>query len=113
MIKVYHNASCSKSNECLAFLDKSGKTYEVVEYLKTPPTADELIEVIRLLGIKPIELVRQKQEIWIGKFTGKNLNDDEVIAAMCEYPQLIERPIVINGDKAIIARPLEKAASII
>jgi len=113
MIKILHNARCTKSRECLAFLEDSGKEYEVVKYLDTPPTFDELEKIIQMLNIKPIELVRQKEPIWIEKYKGKKLADKQVIEAMVSNPILIERPIVINGDKAIIARPLEKAAGII
>ena len=65
------------------------------------------------LALKPIELVRQKEKIWIENFKGKIVSDDDIIQAMIENPILIERPIVINGDTAIIARPLEKTATII
>jgi arsenate reductase len=113
MIQIYHNSRCGKSRECLAFLEKSGKEYEIIKYLEDVPTLDELKEIIKKLGIKPIELVRRKEKIWMENFKDKPLSDDEVIQAMIANPILIERPIVINGDKAIIARPLEKAAAIL
>jgi arsenate reductase len=113
MIQIYHNSRCGKSRECLAFLEKSGQKYEIVKYLEDVPTFDELKEIIKKLGIKPIELVRRKEKIWLENFKDKQMSDEEVIQAMILNPILIERPIVINGDKAIIARPLEKVAAIL
>ena len=113
MIQIYHNSRCGKSRECLAFLEDSGQEYEVVKYLETIPTFEELKIIITKLNIKPIELVRQKEKIWVENFKNKTLTDDEIIAAMISYPILIERPIVINGNKAVIARPLAKAMTII
>ena len=113
MIQIYHNSRCGKSRECLAFLEKSGKEYEIIKYLEDVPTFDELKEIIKKLGIKPIELVRRKEKIWTENFKDKQLSDDEIIQAMISNPILIERPIVINGEKAVIARPLEKATTIL
>ena len=113
MIQIYHNSRCGKSRECLAFLEDSGQEYEVIKYLDTNPTFEELKIIITKLNIKPIELVRQKEKIWVENFKNKTLTDDEIIAAMISNPILIERPIVINGNKAVIARPLTKAMSII
>ena len=112
MIQIYHNSRCGKSRECLAFLEDSGQEYEVVKYLDTIPTFDELKIIIAKLNIKPIELVRQKEKIWVENFKNTTLTDDEIIAAMISNPILIERPIVINGNKAVIARPLAKAMTI-
>jgi arsenate reductase len=113
MIQIYHNSRCGKSRECLAFLENSGQKYEIIKYLEDIPTFDELKEIIKKLEIKPIDLVRQKEKIWIENFKDKSLSGDAIILTMISNPILIERPIVINGDKAIIARPLEKVNSII
>ena len=113
MIQVYHNSRCGKSRECLVFLENSGQKYEIVKYLEDVPSFEELKKIIQKLEIKPIGLVRQKEKIWIENFKGKPLTDDEIIQAMILNPILIERPIVINGDKAVIARPLEKVAAIL
>lgn len=112
MIQIYHNSRCGKSRECLTFLENSGKEYEVVKYLEDVPTFEELKSIIIKLDLKPIELVRKKEKIWIENFKDKELKDDEIIQAMISNPILIERPIVISGDKAIIARPLEKINTI-
>ncbi|SHG10244.1 arsenate reductase [Flavobacterium fluvii] len=113
MIQIYHNPRCTKSRECLAFLEETGQEYEIVKYLENIPTYEELKGIIEKLGIKPIELVRRKEKIWIENFKDKVLNDEEIIQAMISNPTLIERPIVINGNKAVIARPLESAAVIL
>lgn len=113
MIQIYHNSRCGKSRECLAFLEDSGQEYEVVKYLDEVPSFEELKTIIEKLNIKPIELVRRKEKIWLEKFKDKELSDDEIISAMISNPILIERPIVINGDKAIIARPKDKVTAIL
>lgn len=113
MIQIYHNSRCGKSRECLAFLEDSGKEYEVVKYLENVPTFNELKLIIKKLDIKPIELVRQKEKIWIENFKNIKMSDDEIIQTLIFNPILIERPIVINGEKAVIARPLANAATIL
>lgn len=113
MIKIYHNNRCSKSRCGLELLEKSGKEFEVVKYLDNIPSAKELKDIINLLDIKPIQLVRKNEAIWKANFKGKELNDAEIIKAMVENPKLIERPIVINGKKAVIGRPPENILDII
>ena len=113
MIQIFHNARCTKSRECLAFLNDTKQDFEVIKYLETPPTFGELKSIISKLNIKPLALVRQKEPIWIEKFKSKKLSDDAIIKAMISHPILIERPIVINGNKAAIARPIENIKSII
>ncbi|WP_324027915.1 arsenate reductase (glutaredoxin) [Maribacter sp. BPC-D8] len=105
MIKIYHNSKCSKSREGLKVLEDSGKTFEVVKYLEEIPTKEELRNVISCLDIKPINLVRKSEAIWKEKFKNLSLSDEELINAMIEHPKLIERPIVINGNRAVIGRP--------
>lgn len=113
MIQIYHNSRCGKSRECLILLENSGQEYEIIKYLEEVPSFQELKEIIQKLNIKPIELVRRKEKIWIENFKDQSLSDDEIIQIMISNPILIERPIVINGDKAVVARPLEKAAAIL
>ena len=113
MIKIYHNARCSKSRCGLEILEKAGKDFEVVKYLEDVPTAEGLKDIIKLLGIKPIDLVRKGESIWKVNFKNKDLSDAEIITAMVENPKLIERPIVINGNKAVIGRPPELILEII
>jgi arsenate reductase len=113
MIKIYHNNRCSKSRSGLEILEKSGKDFEVVKYLEDVPSQKELTNILKLLKIKPIDLVRKNESIWKENFKGKDLSDEEVVLAMIENPKLIERPIVINGNKAVIGRPAEKIIEII
>ena len=113
MIQIYHNNRCSKSRCGLEFLENSGKEFEVVKYLENTPTENELKDILKKLGFSPIELVRKGEKIWKENYKGKELSDGEIIIAMVENPKLIERPIIINGDKAVIARPLENIKKII
>ncbi|WP_395044042.1 arsenate reductase (glutaredoxin) [Flavobacterium sp.] len=113
MITIYHNPRCGKSRECLAFIENSKHKYEIIKYLETPLSFNELEEVIKKLDINPIELIRSKESIWIEKFKLKKLSNDEIIQAMVDFPILIERPIVVNTNKAVIARPFEKIKEII
>ena len=113
MIQIYHNSRCGKSRNCLAFVENSKKDFEVINYLINPPSFEELSEIIKKLNIRPIELVRQKEKIWIENFKDQKMNDEQIIQAMISNPILIERPIVIMGNKAIIGRDLEKVAEFI
>ena len=113
MIKIYHNPRCSKSRQGLNLLENSGKHFEIVKYLDEVPSEKELAVIIKLLNITPIELVRKGEKIWKEEFKGKELSEAEIIKAMVQNPKLIERPIVINGNKAVIGRPTEKINEII
>ena len=113
MITIYHNPRCSKSREGLHFLELEGKPFKTVKYLNDPLKKEEITDIINKLGIKPVELVRQKEDIWIKNYKGKELSDGKVIDAMVQHPNLIERPIVINGNKAVIARPAERIKEIL
>lgn len=113
MIQIYHNPRCTKSRQGLAVLEAAKVTFETIKYLDTPPSKKELQEILKKLNIKPIELVRTKEAIWKDNFKGKELSDNDIIEAMLSYPKLIERPIVINGDKAVIGRPTELINEII
>jgi arsenate reductase len=113
MIKIYHNNRCSKSRCGLQILEESGKDFEIVKYLEDVPSSSTLKGIIKLLNIKPIDLVRKNEAVWKSDFKNKSLSDSEIIQAMVENPKLIERPIVINGNKAIIGRPPEAILDII
>ena len=107
MIKIYHNPKCRKSREGLQLLKESKQEFKIIEYLKEAPSFDELKSIIHLLGIPPLELIRKNESIWKKNYKGKELTNDEAIRAMTEHPKLIERPIVINKEKAVIGRPPE------
>lgn len=113
MIKIYHNPRCGKSREGLAILENSGKEFKIVKYLDSVPSAKELTEIIHLLGISPIHLVRKTEKIWKENYKGTEMSDADIVKAMIENPKLIERPIVINKDKAVIGRPSENINTII
>ena len=113
MITILHNPRCSKSREGLSLLENSGKDFEVIRYLDEPISEENLKNIISLLGITPIELVRKNEAIWKSDFKGKTLSDAQIIKAMVANPKLIERPIVINGKKAVIGRPSQNILDII
>ncbi|MFN5148706.1 MAG: arsenate reductase (glutaredoxin) [Flavobacteriia bacterium] len=110
---VYHNPRCSKSRCALDLLKDKAIDFRVVEYLNEVPTQSSLREVISKLGIKPEELLRKGEEDFKTHFKGKNLSDDQWIEAMVKFPKLIERPIVIVGNKAVVARPTERILEIL
>jgi arsenate reductase len=112
-MKIYHNPRCGKSREGLAILQESKLPFEIINYIETPLSKDELSEIIKLLGIPPIDLVRKNEAIWKENYKGKNLSDSEIITAMVKNPKLIERPIVINKGKAVIGRPPKLIKSIL
>lgn len=107
MLTIYHNPRCSKSRQTLGIIEEAGQMVQVVEYLKTVPTKEELAEIVKKLGLKPIELIRKGEADYKENFKGKTLTDEEWIEAMVQYPKLIERPIVIKDNKAVLGRPPE------
>lgn len=113
MITIYYNNSCSKSRTALKALTESGKPFEIVEYLSDTPRIAELKEIMQKLGCAPHDLVRTNEAIYIEKYKGKNLTDEEWIIAMHENPTLIQRPIIVDGDKAVIARSDDSVKSMI
>jgi len=112
-LTIYHNPKCSKSREALALLESRGLEPHIVRYLESPPTAAELAEIVRKLGIRPGQLVRRGEDVYKAKFAGRTLSDDQWIAAMVEFPVLIERPIVVAGARAVIARPPERISALL
>tara|TARA_B100001059_G_scaffold53784_1_gene48176 strand:+ start:571 stop:912 length:342 start_codon:yes stop_codon:yes gene_type:complete len=113
MIKIYHNNRCKKSRLGIKFLEENELNYEIINYLNNPLSLEEIKFIVKKLKIKPIELIRKNETIWKSNYKNKELSDEEIVTAMVNYPKLIERPIVINGDKAIIGRPAEKILDII
>jgi arsenate reductase len=104
MIQVYHNSRCGKSRQAIQFLEDAGKEFEIIKYLEAPPTFEQLVILLQKLKLKPLDLIRQKETIWIDQFKGKNGSDEEIINAMVQNPILIERPILIRDNLAIVAR---------
>ena len=112
-VKIWHNPRCSKSRNAVALLEEQGVEVEVMKYLETPPGKDEIVEVLKMLGISARELMRTKEDIY--KELGlKNVSDeDALIDAMVTHPKLIERPIVIKDGKAAIGRPIENIVELL
>ncbi|MFI5204931.1 MAG: arsenate reductase (glutaredoxin) [Flavobacteriales bacterium] len=106
-ITILHNTRCSKSRCALELLEKKKADVEVIEYLKEVPTREELKLLLAKLNMKPFELVRQEEQLFKDKYKKLKLNDHEWIRVMLDNPILIQRPIVVRGNKAIIARPVE------
>ncbi|SFF93218.1 arsenate reductase (glutaredoxin) [Pontibacter chinhatensis] len=113
MLKIYHNTRCSKSRQTLELINQAGQEVEVVEYLKTPPTASELRDILQKLNMKPEQLLRKGEAIYKEKYKGRELTDEEWIQAMVENPVLIERPIVVKDNKAVLGRPPEKVQELL
>lgn len=108
MLKIYHNPRCSKSREGLAILEDSGKEFDIVKYLENPPSFIELSAIVGKLGVDAIDLVRKNESVWKEQFKDKNLEDKEIVQVMVDHPKLIERPIVVLNNKAVIGRPPER-----
>jgi arsenate reductase len=113
MIKIYHNPRCQKSREGLAFLEASGEEFEIIKYLENTISENELTTIISKLGIKPLDLLRKNEAVWKRNFEGKELTESAIILAMTHHPKLIERPIVVKGNKAVIGRPSEKISELL
>ncbi len=113
-VTIYHNPRCSKSRQTLALLEENGIEPEVVKYLETPPTEAQLTEILDLLGMEPRDLMRKREQAY--KDAGlddETLSREEQIRRMVQFPKVIERPIVVVGDKAAIGRPPENVLTIL
>ena len=113
-ITIYHNPKCSKSRQTLELLVKQGIKPVINEYLKIPPTAEKIKEILKKLGYTPRDLMRKKEDA----YTEQNLNNpclsgDDLIEFMIKHPVLIERPIVLANEKAAIGRPPEQVLEIL
>ena len=106
-VTIWHNPKCSKSRDAAILLEEKGIHAEVVKYLETPPTKEELIAVLKMLGITARELMRVKEDIYKELNLKEVTDEEELIEAMVAHPKLIERPIVIKDGKAAIGRPIE------
>ena len=114
MPTLYHNPRCSKSREALALLQAQGCTPEIVLYLETPPTAKQLKELLANLGLSARQLLRKTEDAYKElNLANEKLSEAALIKAMVTNPKLIERPIFINGDKAVIGRPPETVLDIL
>ena len=111
---IYHNPRCSKSRQTLQLLNDNNVETDVVEYLKTPPDANTLKDILVKLGLKPRQLMRTKEDIYKElNLDDESLTDEQLIQAMIENPKLIERPIVVKDGNVALGRPPENVLSIL
>tara|TARA_R110001592_G_C13053985_1_gene740394 strand:+ start:74 stop:412 length:339 start_codon:yes stop_codon:yes gene_type:complete len=106
-MKIYHNPRCSKSRQTLQLIKDAGADVEIIEYLNNVPTAKELAAVLVKLGMNAEDILRKGEDIYKQNYKGKTFSNEEWIKIMVENPKLIERPIVIKGNKAVLGRPPE------
>jgi arsenate reductase len=112
-ITIWHNPRCSKSRNALTYLQEKGVDLNIIKYLADTPSKDELKKTLELLNISAKELIRTKEEIYKTLNLKDETDENRLIEAMVENPKLIERPVVIKGNKAVIARPLENIDKIL
>ncbi len=112
-LTIYHNPGCSKSRETLQLLQQNDKIPEIIEYLQTPPSREELIQIIKMLGITPRDLLRTTEQAYIDAKLDDSVTNDLIIDAICKFPILLQRPIVVSGKRAIIGRPPSRVLEII
>ncbi len=111
---IYHNPRCSKSRETLQILEDNHQQPDIIEYLENPPTAQELKRIIAMLGISARELLRNTEPVYQeAELNDDSLSEDDIIEAICRYPALMQRPIVICGNRAVIGRPPVRVLEII
>ncbi|TXB64007.1 arsenate reductase (glutaredoxin) [Vicingus serpentipes] len=106
-MKIYHNPRCSKSRQTLQIIKDAGAEVEIIEYLNEVPTQDELAAILIKLGMNAEDILRKGEDIFKQNYKGKTFSNDEWIKIMIENPKLIERPIIIKGNKAVLGRPPE------
>ena len=112
--QIYHNPRCSKSRQTLALLEENGVTPEVILYLETTPSLAELKAIIAKLGVNVRDILRKGEDAFKEQnLSNRDLSDDQLLAAMLATPKLIERPIVVKGDKAVVGRPPENVLTLI
>ena len=112
-VTMYHNPRCGKSRDTLSILKEKGVEPDIVEYLKSPPTREELRGILKKLGMKPEQIVRKGEDVYKQKFADKTLSDEKWLDALVKNPILIERPIVVKGSKAVIGRPPENVLALL
>jgi len=112
-VTIYHNPRCSKSRQTLELIQEKGIEPDIIEYLKSPPSEAELDHILKLLGEEPEALMRQGEDEFKQYFKGKELSRTETISLMVQHPKVIERPIVVKGDKAVVGRPPESVLDIL
>ena len=112
-LRIFHNSRCSKSRAAYQLIAEKGVEVEVIDYLRTPPSREQLRDLVHKLGMKPEQLVRRGEAVFKENYAGRTLNDDEWLQAMVDHPILIERPIVVRGEQAVLGRPPEKVLELL
>jgi arsenate reductase len=113
-MKIYHNPRCSKSRETLKLIQAAGIEPEIVLYLQDPPSSAELNAILSKLGINARDLLRKGEDAYKdNNLADKNLTDSQLVEFMVKYPKLIERPIVIKGEQAVLGRPPENVTALL
>ena len=113
LMKIYHNPRCAKSRAGLKYLEEQAYDIEIKKYMTEGLTEKELKEIISLSGYKPFDLVRTQEKEYVQNYRGKKITDSEWIKILAENPKLLQRPIVVNGNKAVLANPPEKIDDIV
>lgn len=111
MLVILHNNRCGKSRECVAFVENSNRDYEIVDYIKTPLKFTEIKALLKKLKLNPIDVVRTNEPEWL-PYKNDIPSPDDIVRLIAKHPILLQRPIVINGSKAIIARPADHASQV-
>lgn len=109
MLTIYHNPRCSKSREAIAYLEFHKLDFEVVLYMENPLNKKQIRQLLKKLNYKPIELVRTQESLWKENYSTKSMTDEDIIKILALNPRLIERPVIVKGDKAVVARPATNA----
>ena len=107
-MKIYHNNRCRKSREALEIIKSQQKDFKVIEYLKEKLSSKEISSILTKLKLKPIDLVRTNEVVWKEKYKNKKLTNTDIINIMVDNPRLIQRPIIITKNKAILGRDIKK-----
>lgn len=113
MMKIYHNPRCRKSRETLALLEDNGIKPEIVLYLDQPLSRAELQNLLKKLDLLPSEVVRKEEQLFKDSYKGKALSETEWLDVLLEHPRLMQRPIVVRGERAVLGRPPEKALELL
>ena len=113
-IIIYHNPRCSKSRQALSLIREQGHTPNIIAYLKEPPSASDILNILSLIELEPLAILRTKEEPYKElKLSNSNLTVHQLVEAIANNPILMERPVVLNGNKAVIGRPPEKVLTIL
>ncbi|NML57644.1 ArsC/Spx/MgsR family protein [Chryseobacterium cheonjiense] len=107
LVKVLHNGNCSKSNAVLEYLDENGVPFEIINMMEEPLSVQEIKTVLKKLNQNVSDIIRKNEKLYLEKYAGKNLSEEEWIQVLSENPSLIQRPILIKGSVAMLGRPVE------